>query len=127
VQERIEQDAVVWLVTVDANGTPQPSPVWFLWEADSMLIFSQPDTPKLRNIARSPRVAVHFDGDANGNDIVVMTGSAAIESSGPAATDIPTYITKYGEGIAGEGMTNESFAKEYSVPIRVTPEKLRGH
>jgi hypothetical protein len=24
------------------------------------------------------------------------------------------------------GMTGEEFAREYSVPIRVTPEKLRG-
>jgi len=33
--------------------------VWFLWNDGSILLYSQPDTPKLRNIAANPRVALH--------------------------------------------------------------------
>ena len=32
VVERLENEHVVWLTTVAADGTPQPSPVWFLWD-----------------------------------------------------------------------------------------------
>ena len=127
VHDRLQQDRIVWLVTVDGAGTPQPSPVWFYWTGEWIVIYSQPDTPKLRNIARNARVAVHFDGDAYGNDIVVMTGSAVVDESNPAANSVPAYIAKYHDGIQSFGMTNESFAQDFRVPIRFTPEKLRGY
>src|SRR5207248_8835730 len=51
---RLADDVIGWLVTVNRAGAPQPSPVWFLWDDDGLLIYSQPGTPKLRNIARNP-------------------------------------------------------------------------
>jgi hypothetical protein len=37
VAQRLREDAVIWLTTVAANGTPQPNPVWFLWDGHSVL------------------------------------------------------------------------------------------
>jgi hypothetical protein len=28
----LTDDVVAWLTLVDASGTPQPAPVWFLWD-----------------------------------------------------------------------------------------------
>jgi PPOX class probable F420-dependent enzyme len=126
VHDRLQQDRIVWLVTVDGAGTPQPSPVWFYWTGNDIVIYSQRNTPKLHNIARNARVAVHFDGDEYGNNIVIMTGTATVDESIPPANEIPAYLAKYLDGIESQGMTGESFAQEYSVPIRFTPEKLRG-
>ena len=58
--------------------------------------------------------------------VVVLTGTAEIEPSAPAADQNPAYIEKYADGIASINMTPESFAATYSVPIRVTPSKVRG-
>ncbi len=127
VRDRLENEIVVWLVTVDAAGTPQPSLVWFYWHEETMLIYSQPEKPKLRNIEHNSRVSVHFDSDGHGGNVVVLTGSAVIDSSIPPANEAPAYIAKYHDHILGIGMTGESFAQEYSVPIHFTPEKLRGH
>jgi PPOX class probable F420-dependent enzyme len=131
VQRRLREEPIGWLVTVSADGVPQPSPVWFLWDGgDSFLVYSQPDTPKLRNIAANPRVALHLEGDGGGGDIVVMTGTAA-ESDDPPAYEVPEYLAKYGDRIRGEGKswggTAEGFAASYSVPLRVTATRLRGH
>jgi len=126
VQQHLENDPIIWLVTVDGKGTPQPSPVWFQWYEEKVLIFSQPNTAKLRNIERQPRVALHFDSDANGDKVVIMTGVATIDDSQPRAIDLPRYLEKYGDGIVSLGMTNTSFSDEYSVPILVEPLKLRG-
>jgi len=52
--ERLHTEEVIWLTTIGGDGTPQPSPVWFLWEEDTVLIFSEPKTPKVANIRRSP-------------------------------------------------------------------------
>jgi PPOX class probable F420-dependent enzyme len=72
----LEDDQVVWLTTVGPDGTPQPSPVWFLWDGDTVLIYSYPATSKLRNIDRHPRVSPHFNCTASGGDVIILTGDA---------------------------------------------------
>ncbi|HVC35330.1 MAG TPA: TIGR03667 family PPOX class F420-dependent oxidoreductase [Chloroflexota bacterium] len=126
VERRLRQDVVIWLTTVQADGTPQPTPVWFLWNGQSFVIYSQPNQAKLRNIARDPRVALNLDGNGRGGDIVVFTGAAAVDPSIPPANQDPAYLDKYRVEIQRINMTPETFARSYSVPIRVTPTKLRG-
>lgn len=124
--ERLETAEVLWLTTVRADGLPQPSPVWFYWDGATVLIFSQPDKPKLRNIAANPKVALNFNSDAAGNSIVILDGDAEIATE-PAAPDVlAAYLEKYGTGLANLNMTPEQFAREYVVMIRVIPRKLRG-
>lgn len=124
---RLNEDRIIWLTTVDARLTPQPIPVWFLWDGAQFLIYSQPDTPKLRNIAQNPHVALNFDGDGYGGNIVVFTGVAALAPDAPPAHALPAYVAKYAEGFKRIGMTAERFAEVYSVALRVTPNRLRGH
>ena len=74
---RLREDVLAWLTTVDRRGTPQPVPVWFLWDGGtSILVYSRPDTPKLRSIEGNPRVSLHLDGNGRGGDIVVCLGQA---------------------------------------------------
>lgn len=127
VERRLREDRLIWLTTVRPDGTPEPSPVWFLWDGQSMLIYSQPNTQKLRNIQRHPKVALNFDGDGRGGDIVVISGEARIDEDGPPAYRVPEYAAKYGWGFEQLGMTPEAFAQTYSVAVRVRPTKLRGH
>ena len=125
---RLRDDLIYWLVTVGPDGTPQPSPVWALRDDDgTFLIYSRPDTPKLTNVAARPRVALHMDGDGRGGDIVIVTGEARIDPQAPPADQVPAYLTKYNEGMRRIGMTPESFARAYSVAVRITPRRLRGH
>jgi PPOX class probable F420-dependent enzyme len=124
---RLKDELIYWLVTVSPDGTPQPSPVWALWDGQTALIYSQPNTPKLRNLARHSEVALHLDGDGRGGDIVVLTGTARLAPDTPPADRVPEYIAKYREGITRIGMTPESFARAYSVALRLTPRALRGH
>ena len=100
-------------------------PVWFLWDGESILVYSQPDTPKLRNIAANPRVALHLNDDGRGSDIVTVAGRAAV-SDDPPADRVPAYIEKYRELIAENSWTPESFAADYRVPIRIVPRRVRG-
>jgi PPOX class probable F420-dependent enzyme len=125
-ERRLREALIAWLVTVSRGGTPQPVPVWFLWEGDSFLIYSKPDTSKLRNIERNPKVALHLDGNGRGGDIVVVTGEASV-SDDPSADQVPAYVEKYRELIDGNGWSPHVFATDYSVPIRVRFGALRGH
>ena len=61
VREQLRSERVVWLTTVSRDGTPQPRPVWFFWDGQSVVIYSEPDTYKVRHIRRNPRVSLHFN------------------------------------------------------------------
>jgi PPOX class probable F420-dependent enzyme len=124
---RLREEQIYWLVTTGSDGTPEPIPVWALWDGETFLIYSKAGTPKLRNVAARPRVAVHLDGDGRGGDIVVVTGDARIVADVPPADRMEAYLAKYRDGIRRIGMTPESFARTYAVALRVTPLRLRGH
>jgi PPOX class probable F420-dependent enzyme len=127
VARRLREEPIIWLTTVRDDFTPQPSPVWFWWDGATFLIYSQPATPKLRNIAARPKVALHFDSDGQGGNIVVFTGAAYIDDRTPAANEVPDYLAKYRDSIDRIGMTSSTFAQSFSVALRVTPTNLRGH
>ena len=127
VERRLRDEQIAWLTTVRQDGTPQPTPVWFLWDGQTVLIYSQPNQQKLRNIRHNPTVSLNLDGDGHGGDIIVLTGTAAIEEGGAPANTVADYVAKYGEGIKRIGMSPEKMAQTYSIGIRITPTDLRGH
>lgn len=126
VLRRLHEEEIIWLTTLGRDGTPQPSPVWFMWDGETILIYSKPNAPKIANIARTSKVALHFNTDPDGNNVVVLIGTAVIDDHTPPALHVPAYVAKYAEGIARLDMDNDGFAAEYSQAIRVTPHKVRG-
>lgn len=126
VAGQVQDEEVVWLTTVGADGTPHPSAVWFLWTDDEFLVLSQPDKPKLRNIGRNPGVAVNFNTDPLGSHITTFTGTARLDGVDPTPEEMAAYDAKYAASITRIGYTVDEFHAAYSVPLRVTPEKLRG-
>lgn len=127
VARRLHEERIIWLTTVRDDLTPQPSPVWFWWDGQVFLIYSQPNTPKLRNITQDPNVALNFDGDGHGGNIIVFSGKASIDHDALPAHEVAAYVQKYAEGFKRIQMTPEGFSRAYSVAIRVTPTSLRGH
>lgn len=127
VARRLEEERIIWLTTVDSHSRPQPRPVWFLWNGETFLIYSQPDAHKLDHIRRNPNVALNFDGDGQGGDIIVFLGEARILESESRADAVPEYIEKYQAGLERLDTTPAQFAESYSVAMRVTPTNLRGH
>ena len=127
VQKHLSEDQIVWLTTTRADGTPLPAPVWFLWENGTALIFTEPGAHKVRNIERQPRVALNFDGDGRGGDIVVLIGSMAIETAPVSADRLANYVAKYRDGIKMIGLDPDTMFQKYSTALRFTPERVIGH
>ena len=119
---RLREERITRLTTVRSDGQPQSVPVWFLWDGDSFLIYSQPDRQKLKNIGRNPRLWLHLNSNDRGGDVVRVEGIAEILDGFPPATEIPECLEKYRKSIARIGFDPEAFARAYSVALRVTPE-----
>jgi PPOX class probable F420-dependent enzyme len=123
--DRLRRDVIVWLTTVRADGQPQTSPVWFLWDGRTLLIYSMPASQKVPNIRGDARVSLHLNDDGVGGDIVSIEGQASIGVSEPPVNEVPEYVEKYRELIAELGSDPEEFTRAYSVAIRVTPTRWR--
>ena len=61
LQKRLENEKIIWLTTVGEDGTPQPNPVWFLWDGETFLFYSQPTAHDLKHIARNPKVSLNLE------------------------------------------------------------------
>jgi len=56
---------VVHLTTLRADGSPQSRPVWSIVHDGNVVFFTQPSSPKARDVARDPRVALSVTDRAN--------------------------------------------------------------
>ena len=124
--ERLAAEQVVWLTTVTAKGAPQPSPVWFLWHDDTVLVYSQPHAPKVRAIRQNPQVALSFNTTPTGGNVVIFRGTAELVLPSPLPSTHDAFMAKYRPSMQGPEVTEASFDAEYSQLIRVSLIRLRG-
>ncbi len=129
VGRRLRDEPLIWLTTVDAKGTPQPTPVWFLWDGatSTILVYSRGEAKRLAHISRNPRVALNLDGNGKGGDIIVIIGEAQLSPHDPSADRLPVYVEKYRDFITRSFQTAERFAELYPVALRIRPLAIRGH
>jgi PPOX class probable F420-dependent enzyme len=125
---RLRDEKVIWLTTVGNDGTPQPNPVWFLWDGeDELLVYNRRDAKRLAHVAARPEVALHLDGDGRGGNIVVLAGTARIDADLPAAHENPKYVGKYGDDMARVSGTEAEFGAADPVAVRIAVRRVRGH
>jgi PPOX class probable F420-dependent enzyme len=122
---RLAIDTVGWLTTVNPDGQPQSSPVWYMWADDEILVYSHKRAPRNENIRERPLVSFNLNTDASGDEVVTLEGVARIDPDGPAPSANPAYLAKYRSNIQGYGWTVESFEADYTVVVRITPTRWR--
>ena len=122
---RLWEETTIWLTTVRSDGQPQSVPVWFLWNGETFLIYSQPGRQKLKNFGRSARFGMHLNANDRGGDVVRAEGTAEVVQDVPPANEVGEYLEKYGENIARIGFDPDGFARTYSVALRAKPNRWR--
>lgn len=125
--KRLSEEEILWLTTTDSRGIPQPRPVWFLWDGESVLVFSQPQAFKVAHIRNQSHVALNLNSTFTGGDVVVLLGEAQVLSTPVSKQELDAYLKKYEQGLKGINMTESDFQDSYHTAIRITPTQLRGH
>lgn len=126
VRRRLESEVVAWYTSVGRDGTPQPNPVWFVEEAGGILVYNRPRAARVLHARAGGRVALHFNSGADGNDIVVITGTPEVVEGAPPPDRHPGYVAKYGPRMERVSGSLEKFGRDYPVLIRVRPDRTRG-
>ena len=79
------------IATVNPDGGPQASVVWFRRDGDSVLFSITSDKQKARNLARDPRVAVTVFDLENPYDSVEIRGHAELVED--AGKELPKQLS----------------------------------
>ena len=124
-RKQIEGAVVAWLTTVAPDGRVQSSLISFLFDGSDLVFYSRPDTPKMRNIAHSPRVSFHLQSDPYGDHMLIIEGTAEIDETLPPLDTHEPYVAKYREPHAHWGLDFTQTARDFSVPIRIRPTRVR--
>ncbi len=126
VQRFLATRHVVVLATVQADGAPLATPMWFLHDPASVTMLSVEDTQKVRNLRRDPRVSVVAEtAGPDGGDVrgVILQGRAEFLADGPERrTLIERFHARY-PGLArlwgGRAMPTNR------VMFRIVPARVR--
>ncbi len=124
-RSRLDDERIIWMTTVSAQGQPQSSPVWYWFDGDEFLVYSLDPSPRLGNIAANPAVSLNLDGNGRGGDIVTIEGTARLLPDHPPAHEVPEYVDRYRKRMERGWGGPEQFAAKYPVPIRITPTRCR--
>jgi PPOX class probable F420-dependent enzyme len=119
---RLQQEEIIWFTTVSPEGVPTPNPVWFLWDGEAILVFSEPTSFRVRNIKNNPHVALTLQGvDGLGHNVVIINGEAELKPGNQAIPE--AYWHKYRKLL--QDMTPEGMTAAYNVEIRLRPRRVR--
>lgn len=126
VIEMLRSTPVAWLTTVRADGQPQSSYVWFHFDGTDLLVFSQPEAGKVRNVRANPKVSFHLDGDGIGGRVLTIDAHAELLDGGAGEVRTADYLAKYDEAIRTQlNSTPEKIQAQFGAALRITPTRVR--
>src|SRR5271169_6254477 len=67
--------AYVW-----TDGTPRVVPIWFHWSGREFVMATPPKAPKLKALAKNPKVALTIDDNNFPHKVLLVRGTARLQS-----------------------------------------------
>ena len=125
-ETRMWSELVGWLTTVGEDGTPQSSPVAFLWDGETISVWSEPGAPKVTNLVENHRCSFHLNSDEHGLGVVSIEGTALLPPDGPPWNSVPAFVEKYAEEFTSVwNLDLDATAVQFSQQIVITPRRSR--
>jgi len=87
-QELLRSKIPARLAYIATDGTPRVVPVWFHWNGREIVMASPPKAPKLKALAKNPRVSLTIDDNTFPHKVLLIRGSARLE---PVEGIVPEY------------------------------------
>ncbi len=87
-QQLLQSNIPARLAYVWTDGTPRVIPIWFHWNGKEFVLATPPKAPKLKALAKNPRVALTIDDNVFPHKVLLVRGSARLE---PVNGIVPEY------------------------------------
>jgi hypothetical protein len=79
-QELLQSKIPARLAYVWTDGTPRVVPIWFHWNGREIVMASPPKAPKLKALAKNPKVSLTIDENDFPQKVLLIRGTARLES-----------------------------------------------
>lgn len=101
VQQALEGPVTAVLATINADGSPLATPMWYVHDASGIGMVSVDGLQKIRNLHRDPRVSVVVETRSpTGLECVIVQGAIEfLDATSDRATLGASFVDKYGESI----------------------------
>ncbi len=110
------------LATINKDGTPQLTTMWYLLEGDTIVMNTKVGRTKERNMRRDPRISVCFE---DGYSYLTVSGTVEmIDDPTIAQHDIYRLAVRYDGEEAARQQMEEQFSKETRVTLRLKCERI---
>lgn len=110
------------LATINKDGTPQQSTMWYALDGDTILMNTKAGRLKHRNLQRDPRASICVP---DGYRWVTISGTVEMnDDQAVAQADIRRLAIRYHGQEKGERQSREKFSQEHRVTVRLKIEKV---
>ncbi len=87
-QELLHSKIPARLAYIATDGTPRVIPIWFHWNGHDFVMGTPPKAPKLKALAKNPKVSLTIDENTFPHKVLLVRGTARLE---PLTGIVPEY------------------------------------
>ena len=122
IREFLSETRFAALATINKDGTPQQSTMWYALDGDTILMNTKAGRLKHRNLLRDPRASICVP---DGYRWVTISGTVELnDDQAVAQADIRQLAIRYHGQEKGERQSREKFSQEHRVTVRLKIEKV---
>ncbi len=122
VRAFLQEPRFAVLATINKDGTPQLTTMWYLLEGDIIVMNTKVGRTKERNMRRDPRISVCFE---DGYSYLTISGTVEmIDDPKIAQNDIYRLAMRYDGEEAAKRQMEEQFSKETRVTLHLKCERV---
>jgi hypothetical protein len=122
-QQLLQSKIPARLAYVWTDSTPRVVPIWFHWNGQELVLATPPKAPKLKALAKNPKVALTIDNNEFPHKVLLVRGTARLETMKGIVPEYAAAAERYFGPQQGKAWVGQlgSMIQEM-VRITVTPE-----
>jgi len=110
--------AYIWM-----DGTPRVVPIWFHWNGNALVLAPPPKAPKLKALAKNPKVSLTIDDNTFPHKVLLIRGIASLQQVDGIVPEYAAAAERYfgrEQGLAWIQQVRRMMPA--MVKVRITPE-----
>ncbi len=117
----LEGKNLLFLATINPNGSPQLTPVWVDTDGQHVLVNTAIGRVKQKNVTRDPRVTLSLSSPTDFYDVARISGRVVEQITGKPAED---HIDKLAKKYLGKDKYPWRNPAEKRVILKIQPERV---
>jgi PPOX class probable F420-dependent enzyme len=122
-QELLASKIPARLAYIWTDGTPRVVPIWFHWDGRELVMGTPPKAPKLKALAKNPKVSITIDDNQFPHKVLLIRGTARLTPVDGVCREYASAAERYFGKEQGQGWVKQLQGMVPGmVRIGVTPE-----